>query len=187
MKKLITLISFAILYGCGCMAQFPPQYVYVDSACTAILPDYIPMAVVTDNCDIADITQMPPAGTPINATTNVELRAIDMVGNESSVFFDAIILDTIPPLIQLNPEWTGYTNKDIGTMYKAYYGWVQEMGDMYNEKVAGTIDTIFAFDSMYVHQYDTMRIFYGTIPIFDYRIDQGYWQDEVPDLSAMFK
>lgn len=191
MRKTLLALTMVVLYGCGCMAQFPPQYVYVDSACTAILPDYISMAVVTDNCDLADITQMPPAGTPISATTNVELRAIDMVGNESSVYFNAILLDTIAPLIQLDPEWIGYTTKEIGTMYKTYYGWVQELGDYYNETVAGRIDTMVIpeMDTTIYYVNDTMKIFRGTIPITDpqFRIDQGYWQDVVPDLSAMFQ
>jgi hypothetical protein len=189
MKKLFVLFVLGfILYGCGCLAQIPPQYVYVDDECTAIIPDYSNLVVVSDNCELADLTQIPSPGTAITVTTVIEMRAIDVSGNTSSVYFNAVLLDTVAPLIQLNPEWTGYTDTEVADMYKVYYGWVQEKGDYYNEVAAGRIDTIYAFDTMYVHTIDTMHIFYGTIPITypEFRIDQGYWSDSSPDLTAWF-
>jgi len=191
MKKLLLLFVLGfLLYGCGCLSQIPPQYVYVDSACSATIPNYLTsgLVVVEDNCQIEIVTQLPSPGTVISGTTQVEIQATDVSGNSSSTYFNVLLLDTIPPLIQLNPEWTGYTNEEIGTMYKAYYGWVQKMGDYYNANVPGRVDTIHVFDTIYTHVYDSMRIFYGTIPITDpkFRIDQGYWSEEIPDLSTAF-
>ena len=188
MKKLLVLFVLGfLLYGCGCMAQIPPQYIYVDSACVGVIPDYSNLIVVTDNCEVAYITQTPAPGTTIAITTQIQMEAVDMIGNTSSVYFNALLLDTIAPLIQLNPAWTGYTDQEVGDMYKVYYGWVQGKGDEYNEKVAGKTDTIPFGDTIYTHTYDTMKIFYGTIPIFEYRIDEGYWANETPDLTAWFQ
>lgn len=189
MKKLFVLFVLGfILYGCGCLAQIPPQYVYVDSECEGVLPDYAGLVIATDNCEIADITQIPVPGTKIAVTTVVEMRAIDATGNTSSAYFNAVLLDTVAPLIQLNPEWTGYTTTEIRDMYKVYYGWVQEKGDEYNAVVPGRVDSIMFNDTLYTYTYDTMHIFYGTIPITDpqFRVDQGYWEETDLDLALFF-
>ena len=187
MKKIFVLFVLGfLLYGCGCLAQIPPQYVYTDENCDAILPDFMGLVVVSDNCELVDITQIPLPGTVITVTTVIEMKAIDVAGNTSSAYFNAVLLDTIAPLIQLNPAWTGYTDQEVGDMYKVFYGWVQGKGDEYNEKVAGKTDTIPFGDTILTHTYDTMKIFFGTIPIFEYRADEGYWLENDLDLAAWF-
>lgn len=188
MKRSVLIVWAIFLAGC-CMSQLPTQYAYVDENCNAFLPDYRDMVFVSDNCNVQGISQFPLPGDPISTTTQVSIRATDEQGNDRVMSFEVILLDTIPPLMQLNPEWQGYTNTEIGNMYKVYYGWVQGQGDIYNERVAGTTDTIQFQDTTLTHTNDTMRIFYGTIPITDpkFRMDNGYWQDETPDLTAWFK
>jgi hypothetical protein len=187
MKKLLTLLSVAFLITGCCFSQLPTQYAYVDENCIAMVPDFTGMVIVSDNCGIATMSQVPPPGDPIMETTQVFIRATDDQGNERSMNFEMILLDTIAPLMQINPDWVGYSDKEVGNMYKVFYGWVQEKGDEYNELVAGTIDTIQLPDTTLVHVNDTMRYFFGTIPIFEYRMDEGYWANETPDLTAWFK
>ena len=172
-----------LITGC-CFSQLPTQYAYVDENCIAVVPDFTTMVIATDNCGITAISQVPAPGVPITVTTIVTLQATDETGNQKSMTFDMILMDTIAPLMQMNPEWIGYTNEEVGDMYKVFYGWVQEMGDEYNEKLAGKIDTIPFLDSFLVHTYDTMRYFRGTIPIFEYRADEGYWDGHDLDLTA---
>lgn len=191
MKRIFLFAIAVVLYGCGCLAQIPTQYVYVDDDCSGVLPDYLNLVVVSDNCEIASIIQTPPPGQIITDAITVQIRAADAAGNASSAYFNVVLLDTIAPLIQLNPAWSGYTIQEIGDMYKVYYGWVQELGDLVNEKVTGTTDSIYIGDTLYTHYNDTMRLFYGTIPITDprFRIDQGYWSGEDGndlDLTALW-
>ncbi|HOU96140.1 MAG TPA: HYR domain-containing protein, partial [Bacteroidales bacterium] len=62
----------------------------LNASCEALVPDFLSALVVTDNCTApASIikTQNPAAGTSINGTgtTNVNIYATDLEGNESSV------------------------------------------------------------------------------------------------------
>ena len=187
MKKLFIALMFSSLITSCCLSQIPTQYAYIDEECQAILPDYLPMVIVGDNCDVATVTQTPMSGIVISGTTQVEIAAIDGTGNKKSVFFDVVMIDTIPPTIELNPDWVGYSDKEVGDMYKVFYGWVQEMGDYYNEVYAGTIDTLITPDTTLIYANDSMKYFRGTIPILSHRIDEGYWANETPDLTAWFK
>ena len=171
MKRLGLFVLAVLLYGCSCLAQIPPQYVYVDSDCKAVLPDYHGLVIATDNCELADIAQFPVPGTEILTTTMVEMKAIDVAGNEASVFFNVMLLDTIPPNIMVNPDWTGYTTSEIGDMYRTFYCWVQKEGVEYNQLYAGTEYTVPGWDTVLVT--DTFRVFNNTIPIPDYY--NGEW------------
>ena len=186
MKKLVFILSFVWLVTGCCLSQLPTQYVYADENCQAVLDDYLPMVVVSDNCSVVDLRQEPAQGVQINGTTDVFIRAIDEAGNETVMSFDVIVLDTISPVMELNPAWTGYTNQEIATMYKNFYAWIQEKGDEYNEVYAGT-DQVAEFpDTTIYYKADTMKYFFNTIPIMDYRIDEGYWAKENPNIAAMF-
>ena len=124
MKKLILLLLPFIVFGC-CFSQIPTQYAYVDDSCTATLPDFTGIVVASDNCDVPIITQLPQPGDTILVTTEVEIIAIDATGNSRSMTFDVVLIDTIPPTMQLNPDWQGYTDKEMGDIYRTFYGWVQ--------------------------------------------------------------
>jgi len=132
---MILIIIILALTGC-CFAQIPTQYVYADDSCKAVIPDYREMVVVWDNCDVPSVEQEPEDGTEIDGTTMVRISAIDGVGNRRSMTFDVVLLDTIAPTMQLNPEWTGYSDKEVEDMYRTFYGWVQTHKDEFVESYA---------------------------------------------------
>lgn len=187
MKKLTLFIAIAALLTSCCFSQIPTQYVYVDTACSAILPDYTAAVIVRDNCEVSQIYQEPTPGEVINHTTIVSIIALDAQGNRSQMSFNVMLLDTIPPLMELDPGWVSHTDTEVMNMYKSFYGWIQTKGDEYNEHVAGRIDTLVLPDTTIYHMNDSMKIFTATIPILQYRLDEGYWSNETPDLTAYFK
>ena len=173
MKRLALFALAVILYGCGCLAQIPNQFVFVDSNCVATLPDYSDLVVATDNCELAGITQIPAPSVQIENTTMVEMLASDVSGNTSSVFFNVILMDTIPPSMILNPDWQGYTNEEIKAMYGSFYTWVQKTGVEYNEQYAGQPYYVAEWDTIMVT--DSFKVFQNTIPIPDF-IQQDWWE-----------
>jgi len=186
MKKVLLLFTLGfLLYGCGCLAQIPPQYVYVDENCTGVLPDYLDLVVVSDNCEVVNVTQLPVPGQLLSSTTMVEIQAIDAAGNTSSVFFNVILLDTIPPSIQLNPAWPGYTDTEVGDMYKTFYGWVQIKGVEINEQYAGKPYYVPEWDTVFYT--DTFKIFQNTIPIPEEAHYANWWQGEGSTLGLIFE
>jgi len=166
MKRLFLFLSLATLISCTCLPQIPPQYAYVDSNCNAILEDYRGIVIATDNCSDVQILQEPTPGQVIGVTTEVILRAIDGNGNESSVSFEVRLLDTIPPDIQLNPDWA--------------YEW-GEVGDMWWTVVKHTQKSFIEGKEL-VATWDTLRLLHGaftvmnfTIPIPDSLTHDVYW------------
>ena len=74
------------------------QNVDYDSSCQFTLQDYTSLATTTDACDPAPvITQNPPAGTVISATTTITLTTTDASGNSDFCTFDVIPTDATPP------------------------------------------------------------------------------------------
>ncbi|MBP8959116.1 MAG: gliding motility-associated C-terminal domain-containing protein [Bacteroidales bacterium] len=76
----------------------------LDASCETLVPDFLSALVVTDNCTApASIikTQNPAAGTAINGTgtTNVNVYATDLEGNESSVTVVITSRDVTPPVM----------------------------------------------------------------------------------------
>lgn len=125
MRKLILTILTGLLLSSCCLSQIPTQYAYVDEFCQASLPDYTSIVIASDNCGIVTISQLPAPGEILLNTINVEIQGIDEAGNITSMFFDVVLLDTIAPTMQLDPEWTGYTDDEVGDMYRTFYGWIQ--------------------------------------------------------------
>jgi len=177
MKKFLQFLAFGILYGCTCLGQLPTQYVYVDENCNAVLPDYSQLVMVQDNCNNPSLYQAPEPGTIITETTNVEMKAVDVYGNHSEMYFDVVLLDTIPPTMMLNPDWA-YTDKEVSDMYRTFYGHTQLRFIKYNEEYAG--DTIeYEIDTMkVVWVVDTVKVFQNTIPIPDNISDVSWWWAE---------
>ena len=72
-----------------------------DVNCQFILPDYTPLAVVTDTCYPGPfaLSQVPPAGTLITGDTSVTISAEDNAGNIGSCSFMVLQNDVIPPTI----------------------------------------------------------------------------------------
>lgn len=103
MKK--SLILFSVLFclsGCRCLlSQIPAQFVYAEEGCQASLPNYVPLVHAFDNCILNSVVQTPVPGTILNSlqmVTRVEIKATDGSGNSSTIHFDVILADTIPPV-----------------------------------------------------------------------------------------
>lgn len=110
MKKLLFLLSIVLLSSCTCLlSQIPPQYIYINENCQAILPDYLTKVTATDNCVLASLIQIPEAGTILstnNIVNDVQIRATDNTGNHTSINFNVILIDTIPPVITVDTTLT---------------------------------------------------------------------------------
>lgn len=110
MKKILFLFSIVFLSSCTCIiSQMPAQYIYVGENCEAILPNYLTKVTATDNCVLAHLIQIPEAGTILTAAmpvTDVQIRATDNTGNHTSINFNVILIDTIPPVITVDTTLT---------------------------------------------------------------------------------
>ena len=102
MKKLSLILIAATIISSCCMSQIPDQYAYVDEDCNAYLPDYRDEVITRDNCGIEYVEQIPAPGDAISETTEVEIRAVDINGNQNSIYFDVVILDTIKPTFDIS-------------------------------------------------------------------------------------
>lgn len=115
MKIILLSAIMLIVYGCSCLGQIPDQTLYVDSTCTVVLPDYRAAVIVTDNCGVGDLTQLPEPGTILdsgNQIVEVIITATDVFDNQSSISFMVVAVDTIPPVITINEDWFVY-NLDV--------------------------------------------------------------------------
>ena len=142
MKKILFLVSTVLLSSCTCMlSQIPAQYIYVGENCEAVLPDYLTKVIATDNCSLASLIQIPEAGTILTASqtvTDVEIRATDSQGNHTSVNFNVILIDTVPPIITVD---TTLTADD--TLYGSGYDMIQAL---YNQADKIIADKLTFFD-----------------------------------------
>lgn len=124
MKKLLFIIAVFAFVGCNCIAQLPPQYIYVDSTCQAVLPDYTANVTVRDNCQVLGVSQSPEAGYILNAvdqTVDVTITALDNFGNESYMIFEVIAVDTIPPIIEPDSVLLNSYNIYQNNLIKQYH------------------------------------------------------------------
>ncbi|MCB0431409.1 MAG: HYR domain-containing protein [Flavobacteriales bacterium] len=87
------------------------QMVYANSGCTAALPDFTGLANSTDQCgDTTVVTQSPAPGTMITSHTLITLTSTDVSGNSSQCTFQAIFVDTVPPMITCPGDQTVPSN-----------------------------------------------------------------------------
>lgn len=125
MKKLFLLLIVTLLASsCSCLlSQIPPQTIYVNTNCQAILPDYTTdeYVVATDNCGISDIVQTPTAGYILDAanqSVEVKIQAVDLFGNVSDeIRFMVTAVDSIKPV--LNPQ-PSLLEANWDTIHKVY-------------------------------------------------------------------
>lgn len=102
MKNLLLLFVMLLgLYSC-CNGQpitdLPDQIYYATDSCDFFLPDYSEELEVKDNCCVEGMTQNPPPGTKLTVgTTAVTILAMDCAGNSTTLNFNAIVVDNIPP------------------------------------------------------------------------------------------
>jgi hypothetical protein len=110
-----------LLSGCGCiLSQIPPQKIYAGDGCSAPLPDYRLKITATDNCEIASYTQTPAPGFLLSATNkvaNVTVKATDASGNFRQLVFTVTLLDTIKPVLTVDPDLLAINEEQIGNIY----------------------------------------------------------------------
>lgn len=121
MKKLLFILSI-LLSGCSCLlSQIPPQKIYAGAGCSATLPDYRLKIVASDNCEIASFTQVPAPGFVLNAslkTTTVTVKATDASGNFRQIVFTVTLLDTVKPVLTIDPVLLAYQMKQLNDIYE---------------------------------------------------------------------
>lgn len=101
MRKTVAFLVLLIVATSCCMTQIPTQYYFATDSCTFYLPDYSQAVQVRDNCCVTDssFVQVPNSGTLLTPGTEVRvtLTATDCYGNSSSMSFDVVIIDNVPP------------------------------------------------------------------------------------------
>jgi len=122
MKKLIFLLFVVtLLSSCVCtLSQIPPQYIYAGENCQAPLPDYKLKVTATDNCAIKVFEQIPAPGhllTATNQVVDVTIKATDVFNNISQVVFSVTLVDTIAPVLTIDPTLTAYHFEELGGLY----------------------------------------------------------------------
>ncbi len=105
----------------------PSQTVFLNASCTAIIPNYITLAAVNDNCTLANdiiISQSPAAGTAVSGvgTTQVTLTATDASGNFTNCTFSVNRVDDILPTITCPENITVYVDAGMCTATIASLG-----------------------------------------------------------------
>ena len=75
------------------------QTLFLGAGCSAALPNYTGLAITSDNCGIASVTQSPVAGTVVNGvgTTAITLTTTDINGNVKTCTFNVNRVDNTPP------------------------------------------------------------------------------------------
>ena len=139
MKRVIGFLVVAVFTACTCLSQIPDQLVYVDQNCEAILPDYTPDVIVSDNCDATTVTQFPTPGTLLagdQPVVIVTITALDMVGNAVSLGFNALLIDTISPTIEAGPGLLSYNLDSFGKIQTLYHTGVVEAIDNMHDSIA---------------------------------------------------
>lgn len=78
-----------------------PSPLALDGNCEASVPNYIPSAVITDNCNVATTTQSPAAGSTVSGTGSfaITITATDDEGNNNSCVFFVEKRDLSPPSV----------------------------------------------------------------------------------------
>lgn len=110
---------------------------YANSNCEATLGDYSSLALSTDNCNTAFVTQNTPAGTILtNGSHTIYLTTVDEFGNDRSCGFTVSVVDTIAPSVTCPNNATVYANSNC----TAYVG-------TFVPQVSGT-DNCFAFNQL---------------------------------------
>jgi len=123
MRSLLVFLGLVVLCGCTCqvaISQIPPQYLFVDDNCQAVLPDYRTMVTITDNCGIKDTLQTPAPGyvlDAVNQSVEVTIRATDLFGNFTEAKFMVTAKDDKAPVISPKPELLADNWHKINSIY----------------------------------------------------------------------
>ena len=142
MKKLL-FFSLIFFSGCTClMSHVPPQYLQIEDSCAAVLPNYLPLVKISDNCTLASVLQTPAEGFILNSTLplTVTIKATDTSGNFREVQFTVTLIDTIKPTIEY-----------VGPLVQVNY---QIIDDLYDKADLALLQMMQTFkeDSLYYVQ-----------------------------------
>jgi len=142
MKKLLFLLSIMLCYSCNTpctFAQFQNQIVHAGPNCTAVLPDFWPLASVIGGCTGFTHIQLPAPGTIIKSNTSVILRVTSTNGRSSQISFMALFTDTITPKITFPLAQVDSLLKKSNGLYDIADSMVGQIDEIQNN--------IFPFDS----------------------------------------
>lgn len=139
MKRLVILLTLALLMSCVCTPQLDDQTIYLDDSCKVELPDYRPLVKAQDNCDIVSLEQDPVPGTIFNfiGVVPAKITATDLSGNVDSANFHIFLIDTIPPKIILDTSAVAHTPEQQDLLFTLWYNSVKY--DMYNTELPDSI------------------------------------------------
>lgn len=138
-KYLFFLFASMLLSGCKCvLSQIPPQIIYVNSSCQAVLPDYKTKVSVSGGCTGFALTQTPLPGTILTIAnkTTVVIKATGTNGKTSQIQFNVSLADTITPVII--PDTSQFSQAEP----------TKEMYDLssYNTMIASEFDSKFPYE-----------------------------------------
>jgi len=95
-----------------------PFTAFLDANCELLVPDYSGLIGYTENCEtqfgIGSLTQSPPAGVTVGASTAINFTITDNFGNSASCGFTMNAIDTISPTINCPSDFSVSTNSGCG-------------------------------------------------------------------------
>lgn len=135
MKQITILFILVVMYGCcysQLVNQLPDQIYFVNDSCEYYLPDYTKVITPIDNCDIRAFYQVPNSGFTLTegVVTEVSIVAIDGTGNQRTVKFNVILVDTIAPTFLIDSvllDGLSHYQNDIRTW--CFYYFITARGD----------------------------------------------------------
>ena len=107
MKNLLVLLLPFIVTGCcysQLVSQLPDQIYFVNDSCTYALPDYTKIITPHDNCAVDYFYQQPDSGFELQegVVTEVSIVTGDATGNERTIKFKVMLIDTIVPWFEVD-------------------------------------------------------------------------------------
>jgi hypothetical protein len=119
----------------------PVQIVEAGPDCQGVLPDYRGFFTARDNCGMAPLIQDPAPGTiltPEAPYIQVNIIATDFSNNTEKVTFDALLYDTIPPVIEVDSGFLSYKFESTSQMIASYHNSIGRFIDS-----RGGLDSVF--------------------------------------------
>ena len=124
MKKIVLFFGAFLLMMSMTFAQgVPDQEIPGDLNCEGIIPNFVDSVIVTDNCEIASVVQLPAPGTLLTSSNQVQqviIVAEDTFGNTASLYFNVVLTDDIPPTITWNGTPIAMLNSKEKQELKSY-------------------------------------------------------------------
>ena len=132
---MVLLILFLLLTSCcysQIVSQLPDQIYYANDSCEYYLPDYTKAITVSDNCRVDYFYQFPESGFVISSgmVTEVSIVAGDDTGNERTIKFNVMLVDTIPPVFEVDTilfNSLSHYQHEYRTWH--LYNWITAEGD----------------------------------------------------------